>query len=145
METHILVSIPLLLGLVGCAPDQGDFKYVGKRPAIKVTILSHRVESAGSVYGSPSLKLTGVAQEKQPFPVKQYSLQVTYEVHFGGEKSYKDVLFVEMKDGKGSFESTIYLSDFPAAAKNKPISFVLKETGWFPKTYADVELENQSR
>jgi hypothetical protein len=145
MKTHILAFIPLFVGLVGCAPDQGDFKYIAKKPAIKVTILSHEVEPAKSEYGSPQLKVTGVAQEKQPFPVKQYDLHVVYEARFGTEKSYRAGATVEMKDGKGPFEGSIYLSDFPAAAKDKPVSFVMTEAAWFPKTSADVEIETQAK
>ena len=144
----IVLCGALLIGLAsaGCGPDLGDFKYLAKHPNVKATILSSKVEPASSVYGSPKLKLSGVAQENAPFPVKRYFLTIRYQASFGGEKTYDDQqLVVEMVEGKGSFEDSIYLSDLPVGADKKPVAFHLKEAAWYPRTKAEVEFVEQKK
>lgn len=145
MKIRLLALVFALLGLAGCAPDLGDFKYIGNVPEVKATILSYKVEPAASEYGSPTLRISGVVQEKVTFPVAHYFLVVSMEVSFGGEKKYTDGFQVEITDGKGSFETGVYLRDIPAGAMSKAISFTFKEAFWFPKTTAAVELEVQKK
>jgi hypothetical protein len=147
MKSQYASLFLLLLAFTSCAStDLGDYKYIGKKPSVKVTILSHKIDEQkyGDSISSFALEFNGVAQESETFPVAHYYLQVDCEVQFGSEKSYRNTLFIEMKGGKGVFESRVYLSDFPAAAKDKPVNFVLKEARWSPIVTAVVVLENQS-
>ena len=114
----IILPIIMSVGfsLSGCAPDLGDFKYLAKEPKVRATILSSKIEAASSEYTSPTLKVSGVAQEIDPFPVKHYFLRMTYEASFGGDKKYESNVSVEMIEGKGLFDDSIYLSDMPAGA-----------------------------
>ena len=146
MKNTVLCGVLLIgLALAGCSPDLGDFKYLAKHPKVKATILSSKVEPASSEYGSPTLKVSGVAQENEPFPVKRYFLTIGYQASFGGENTYDGRIVVEMVEGKGSFEGNIYLSDLLAGADKKPVVFQLKEAAWYPRTIADVEFVEQKK
>lgn len=129
----------------GCGPDLGDFKFIGKHPNVKATILCSKIEPAPSEYGSATLKISDVAQENETFPVKRYFLNIKCQASFGGEKKYDSQFIVEMIEGKGSFEGSIYLFDLPAGAQKKPVTFQLTEAAWSPSTKASVELVEQKK
>ena len=144
MKNKISVLIAVL-GLSACTPDQGDFKYIGSTPEVKATILSYKIEPAASQYAAPILRIRGVVQEKTPFPVKHYYLTIRFDAAFAGAKKFSGAAQVQVVDGKGSFEDSIYLSDMPPDAIKQPITFSFIEASWAPRTHAHVELEVQNK
>jgi hypothetical protein len=145
MKANIVLLIAAI-GLSACTPDQGDFKYIGSTPEIKATILSYKIESAASQHAAPILRISGVVQERMPFPVKHYYLTIRYDAAFAGlKKKFSGAAQVQVVDGKGSFEDSIYLGDMPTDTIDQPITFSFIEASWAPRTHAHVELEVQNK
>lgn len=144
MNPNLKTSLPLLIltgCFAGCSPDLGDFKYVGQRPSIKLTVVSQKYEPAKETYESSKLELSGVSQQTKAFPVKHYGLSVVCEGKLSNDKPIKCSLAIEMKDGAGSFTETTYLDRGMDTPNLKLVSLTVKETNWTPFSAANVEIE----
>ena len=138
MKTSLLLPICLLIA--GCTPDQGDFKYIGQKPSVKLTVVSTKYEPAKETYESAKLELSGVAQQTRPFPVKFYSVGVACEGKLSNDKPFTCHFEVEMKDGAGSFSTKVYLDSGQTTPNLKLVSLTVKQSYWSPPNPANVEL-----
>lgn len=133
--------LPLCLLLAGCTPNQGDFKYIGQKPTVRLTVVSTKYRPAKVEYEPARLELSGVAQQTTPFPVKHYSMAVRCEGKLSNDKPFSSFLAVEMKDGSGSFTDDIYLDTGLTTPNLKMSSLTVKECSWTPYSPANAEIE----
>ena len=121
----------------------GNYKYVGLKPQIKVTILKQEFEEATTSYGSPEYYLSGVVRREEEFPLNRIGLTIGYVLTFNENHKHEGIIHVDMKGDSTAFETSAYMSEIPNILKNVTPKIEVTETNWWPIELIEVELETK--